>query len=447
MPELTWEPTIRWVAEFGPDLPPDVLARARLLVLDTVACAAAGLRHEQVRRMAAQASAVTPGTATWPGLPRPCSPAWAAASFTAAACWDEFCEGHAGARGRPGLHSVGLPLVLAADGVRPGGRKTVGDVLSAVVAGYEVGARFGAAMFTRAGLHVDGTWGSAAAAVAAARILDLDVAAAAAAADIAAATMPASQYRAAADGATVRNLYAARGVAGGFDAALAASAGVRASTDATSLVIALLGRPSADAAAARSALGQIGEPSRFALLDGYLKEWPGVRHTHYAVAAAERWLAEGGASARQRLRSSGGIELAMHPAALEYTPVRAPRSLLQAQFSSTYAAAYTLVHGTFGLEAFTPQAIADPEVAEVEERIELVHDDQIEGRFARLRADGREALCTVLAGDPGRPNEPAAILAKALSLLTPALGEAAALELGDWLLTADVQQPWCLPTA
>jgi 2-methylcitrate dehydratase PrpD len=447
-----WQPVVQWLFDVHDRIPSHVEKRTRLLVLDTIACAVAGLRHTQVAALADISAELSPGNARFPGLPSlfrsasasasdanlathlPTSagltPGAAAAVFTAAACWDEFCEGHDRARGRPGLHSVGLPVVLAAQrGL------TVGEVLFAVLAGYEVGARFGAALFTREGLHVDGTWGTAAAAAASAVALGLDSRRTAEAVGIATATPLASLYLSVPRGETARNIYAARGVAGGLECAVAAASGITAPDGALAATVGLLGRVGSHA--------EVVAPGEFLLTSGYLKPWPGVRHAHYAIAAALK--------VRDQLAAPGSepadddpITLVMHPAAVEYAGVRAPRTRLQAQFSCTYAAAHALVTGDFGLTAATSEAIDDPVVGALEQRIDLVPGEP-GGRYADLAVGPYRARVRWAPGDPGHALSSADVKAKAMALMSPRLGAESAADLTDWILTAEPQSPWQPP--
>jgi hypothetical protein len=90
-------------------------------------------------------------------------------AFAMAACWDEACEGHARAHGRPGVAALAAiwPWVH---------QLNWGQLLNAFVLGYEVGARMGALLRIAPGMHVDGNWpslgGAAAAASAFARAAD-----------------------------------------------------------------------------------------------------------------------------------------------------------------------------------------------------------------------------------------------------------------------------------
>lgn len=400
---------IEWA---GPraDLAP-VGREVRLLLLDSLACAVAGLRHEPV---AALVSAADPGDATFPGLGSTAAPAEIARILTVASCWDEFCAGHAGAHGRPGLHSVGPAVALA-------GEADLGTVLNGVLAGYNTGARYGSVWLTMPGLHVDGGWGVTAAAAAAARMMDLSDDEAVTAVRVAASMPGISLYAAVPDGATARNLFAAEAVVRGIASARAAAAGFTGPPDAVSTSAQLLGQAAPHPT-------WTDQPLR----DGYLKLWPGVRHTHYAVEAALRWRETYG-------QPSGPLTLSMHPSAVKYTGLRAPHTLLQRQFSSTWCAAYALVHGRVDLDAF--DSGEDPAVAVIEESIELVSDDPGPGRWAQIAGPAGVVKVDTVPGDPQAPATEAQVRDKALALLHPRMGPRAG-NLVDFLLSAPLDSPW-----
>ena len=149
------------------DTEPALQTHARWLILDTMGCIMAGLRAGPVAELVQRASAVDPGPFRFSftqdagqGL----SVANASMVLAMAACWDEACEGHAGAHGRPGVAVLAALLPLAS-------RLTYGQFLKSFVVGYEVGARMGASLRINKGMHVDGNWPAlgAAAAVACCR--------------------------------------------------------------------------------------------------------------------------------------------------------------------------------------------------------------------------------------------------------------------------------------
>ena len=86
-----------------------------------------------------------------------------------AATWDEACEGHAYAHGRPGVPAVAALLPLAVAGDR--GLDATADALALA---YEVGARAGGWLRIKPGMHVDGNWPALGVAAGVARLLGQD---------------------------------------------------------------------------------------------------------------------------------------------------------------------------------------------------------------------------------------------------------------------------------
>lgn len=386
-------------------LPAPVEAKARLLLLDSLGCILAGLRAPRVAGLNRALAAAFPGALALPGMAVPLAPAGLAALAAAAMCMDEACEGLAEAHGRPGLPVV--PVVLALGAGRP-----LGEVLEAMVAGYEAGARAGIAWRIRPGMHVDGSWHALGAAVAAARLGGLDAARAAAAAHHAACQVPFSLYLPIARGLDARNLYPAHAALLGLLCAAGEAAGFEAPEDAL-------------AEARRLALG-LGAPApevppdRALILDAYLKPFAAVRHVHYAAAAALAVRA-------RALGAVRAVRLSTYAEALRYCANRAPASAIAAQFSLSFGTAAALVLGDLAPEAY--RRLDDPEIRRIEALVELVED------AALTRADRRGALLEVatdegifretvdaVAGDPEQAMTRAEAEAKFLRYAGAALG-------------------------
>lgn len=88
--------------------------------------------------------------------------------LAASCCWDELVEGYAPAHGRPALHAVPLCLSL---GHSLDSR--LDKALEALLLAYELGARMGECYRVPSGEHVDGTWGTDVASLAAAVMLEI----------------------------------------------------------------------------------------------------------------------------------------------------------------------------------------------------------------------------------------------------------------------------------
>ncbi|MEO3473003.1 MmgE/PrpD family protein [Roseomonas sp. CAU 1739] len=399
--------------------PPGSVAagKARLLLVDSLGCMLAGLGHQRPRDFGAALAATMPGPIRVAGVAAGLSQAGAAALLAAAMCWDEANEGLARAHGRPALAVAPLCIAALAEG-----RATIGEALAAFVLGYEVAGRAGEAWRIRPGMHVDGSWHSLGAAAAAARLAGGDPAAVARAVHIAGCQVPFSLYAPIAAGMDGRNTYPGHAVLLGTLAAAGAIVGMDA--------------PAAGFAEARRlALGldqdaMLTPPDRWLLEDAYIKPFAGVRHAHYAAAAAIALRAALGL----RLAEVRSVTLATYAEALRYAANRAPVSAIPAQFSLSWAMSAALVQGDLGPAAYADTSLADPVLRGIEAMVTLIEDpgltesgDRGAGLAVTLQ-DGTvlEARADQVPGDPALPMSVDAVCAKFLRFATPVLGEAQA---------------------
>ena len=391
---------IAW-AQHGPAEGP-VAAKARLLLLDSLGCALAGLRHPRVAAFAQALQIALPGDVALAGARL--APGAAAAVLAAATCWDEANEGLARAHGRPALPVAPLALVARARGMAPRA------ALAGFALGYEVAARAGEAWRIRPGMHVDGSWHALGAAAAAARLAGLDAAGIARAVRLVACQVPFALYAPIAAGMDGRNSYPAHAALLGSLAAAAAAAGMDAPEGGFA--------EARDLALGLTAPAVMTPPGTWLLQDAYLKPFAGVRHAHYAAAAA---LALRGRVAPEPER----IVLATYAEALRYAGNRAPRAAIAAQFSLSWAVAAALVQGDLGPDAYTEAALADPRLRAIEARVELVEDAALTAagrRGAMLTVDGESATIAGVTGDPDRPMGVEEAVAKFRRFAGPTLG-------------------------
>jgi len=405
---------------------------ARLLLLDSLGCMIAGLGHATPRRFADALAITMPGAVHLPGCAAGLSEAGAAAVLAAAMCWDEANEGLARAHGRPGLAVA--PLCIAA---LAAGRVSPRAAHAAFALGYEIAGRTGEIWRIRPGMHVDGSWHALGAAAAAARLAGGDAAEVARAIRLAACQIPFALYAPIAVGMDGRNSYPAHAVLLGAMAAAAARAGMDAPRDglAEARRIALLH----EAPATRAPSGE------WLIEQAYIKPFAGVRHAHYAAAAA---LALRKAIA-DRLADVAALRLETYAEALRYAGNRAPARAIQAQFSLSWAVAAALIQGDLGPAAYTDAALADPALRRLEALVELAEDTALtkaEQRGARLivtLADGEthQASIGAMAGDPGQALNDEAVLAKCQLFAGPVIGEAQMARLAAAILAADGAMP------
>ena len=386
---------------------PQLEAKLRWMLLDTWACAVAGSRAAPVSALAARLSpSPAPGRLWAAGPPTP--PASLALWLAMASCWDEACEGHALAHGRPGVAALAALLPMSRD-------LRWDEFRRALLVGYEVGARMGALLRIRSGMHVDGNWPALGAAAAAACALGLDDAQVLAAVHIAACQLPMSLYRPVQTGDTARNTYLGHAAALGQMAALAAASGIGAPADAVQVY-------------AQVGLGQsererelvLPAPKASLLLDAYFKPYAAVRHVHYGAAAAQ--------ALREAVqdRAVQAIRLQVYQEATVYCGNRAPQTPLQAQFSLSYGVAAMLCWGRLDPWVYREPQFQDAAVRRLEALVEVEVDSDWTAagqRGARLQlqlADGTvlARAVTAVAGDPAQPMSEAELEHKFLAYCT-----------------------------
>lgn len=381
---------LRWL--FTADAPAATRHKARLLVLDTLGCALAGLEHPTVARLASRLQDREAVLAT-------------------AACWDEACEGLARAHGRPGVPVIAACLARACDA-------NLGNLLAAVITGYEVGGRMGEALRMRPGMHVDASWPSLGVAAALTRLEDAGPEVARTAIEIAACQIPFSLYLPVEQGADGRNTYLGHAAWLGTYAALAALAGCEAPRGAVERF--------ADLALGISGF-RLAAPGEYLIEEAYIKPFAAVRHVHYGAQAALRL--------RPRIPDTGAIwaiALSIYPEALVYCANRAPRTPIQAQFSLSFGIAAALRFGKLDSSVYREECFLDPELRRLESLV-ATSDNGSDERAADLaiELDGvrLEERVTTLP-----PMTPEACRAKFISQAAPRLGEHAAERLADALL-------------
>lgn len=421
------------VIAFAWDGPAGAAAQsARLLLLDSLGCMIAGLGHATPRRFADALAMTMPGSVHLPGCVAGISEAGAAAVLASAMCWDEANEGLARAHGRPALAVA--PLCIAA---LAAGRVSPRAAHDAFALGYEIAARAGEIWRIRPGMHVDGSWHALGAAAAAARLAGGDAAEVARAIRLAACQIPFALYAPIAAGMDGRNSYPAHAVLLGAMAAAAARAGMDAPVSglAEARRIALLH----EAPAGRALAGE------WLIEQAYIKPFAGVRHAHYAAAAA----LELRAAIADRLADVAALRLETYAEALRYAANRAPVRAIQAQFSLSWAVAAALMQGDLGPGAYTDAALADPALRRLEALVELSEDTALtkaEQRGARLivvleSGESHQASVGAIAGDPGLALDAAAVMAKCQRFAAPVMGDDAMARLAAMILAADGATP------
>lgn len=337
---------------------------------------------------------------------------------------------------RNGIYHPGAPTIAAALALAQSRGVTGEAFLRAVIVGYEISTRIGAAMGREhyRYFHNTGTIGCFGAAAAAAEILKL----------------PADRFAHAL--ATVATFAAALQQAFRMDslskplhAGRAAEAGVLAATAAAEGVIGSLDVLEGEAGFGRalrhghaqpdwnSTVATLGQD--FHITQMTFKNHACCGHSFAAIDGALALKARMGIHAREISK----VRIGAYRATLEVAGYDDPKTPAEARFSVKYCVATALTHGNVRLAAFDPARIAHPATREILKKTELVLDDAIDATFpgqraARVRIDtygggSDEIFQPTRKGDPDAPLTDAELDDKFGELAAPVLGDARAKQL------------------
>ena len=425
----------RDLARFGAalrydDIPADVIARIKLSLLDSLGCCLYGATLPWTRKVAelADAEGAQP-VATLIGLGRKTSPALAALVNGTSGHAFELDDIHKESIVHAG--SIATPVALGLAEAR--GKVSGRDLLTAIVAGYEIGHRVGNAatmsLFFR-GFHPQGTSGAFVAAATAARMLDLDAMQFQHALGIVGSQ--AGGLMAAQEGAMVKRFHSGRAAQSGVYAAQLASRGFTGILDALEApyggyLSTYSDQPNPSRLTA--GLGTIWET----LNVGY-KPHASVTSIHSALDALSELMKEHGLKAADIAKVETGLSPMTHVhCAWEYQA----QGVTAAQMNLYYGMAVIALDGAAFTEQFREARLADPQVLDFIARITAHVDPEIENLGAPFRhasrvkittRDGRvfEKLSLHRRGSPENPLSAAEIVHKFRNVVAPCMTKAVA---------------------
>jgi 2-methylcitrate dehydratase PrpD len=255
------------------------------------------------------------------------------------------------------------------------------DLLTAIVAGYEVGTRVGNAATTALflnGFHPQGTSGAFTAAATAGRLLGLDAERMQHALGITGSM--AAGLMAAQEGAMVKRLHAGRAAESGMRAAQLAERGFTGITD-------ILEAPYGGFL---SALSRTPIPARLTaglgetweVLNTGFKMYPSVTSIHSALDALRHIMATQGLAAAdiKRIEVGCGHMTYVHTA----WPYR-PAGVTAAQMNIFYGLAVTALHGEATAAFYAEEFLEDPAILGFIPRIAVAEDPELEAKGAAFR--------------------------------------------------------------
>jgi 2-methylcitrate dehydratase PrpD len=323
---------------------------------------------------------------------------------------------------RDGIYHPGAPTIAAVNAFAPE------RFLRAIVVGYEISTRIGAAMGKAhyKHWHNTGTIGAFGAAAAAAEALDLDRGKFAHALATVT-TFAAGLQQAFRMDSMSKPLHAGRAAEAGVTAALMAREGVTGSLDVMSGFADAMG-DDPDWERGFATLGRDFHITRMTF-----KNHACCGHTFAAIDGALELKKQMRLQAQEIER----VEIATYRAGLEVAHYEDPRTPAEGRFSLKYVVATALTHGSVRLAAFEPERLRDPKTRDVMKKIRTRLDPELEAAFPAKRAArvaitarGRreEWLQPTRIGDPDAPLSDRALEEKYFELATPVIGEAKAKE-------------------
>lgn len=388
-------------------IPPEVAERAKALTLDFLGSAVRARKESEstpsILAMLKALSLDGDGIATVCADKKGYTPAVAAMLNGALGHSLDFDDTHADSSLHPSAPVV--PAALAAG-------ELVGasgpDVVTAIVAGYEVCCRLGNALDPTShyakGFHPTATAGTFGAAAAVAKLFKLTPDQIISAFGVSG-SQAAGSLQFLVNGSWNKRSQVGAAAMNGVIAGTLAREGFKGSTEAVEGKHGLLVGYSDDAhpAAAVADLGKVWETMKVGV-----KPYPSCRYTHAAIDAMiaikqELKLAPNQIESVEVGLHRNGITLTADPPEAK----RRPKSIVDGQFSMFFTGAVALDQGSFGWDDYA--RLHDPSLAAIADRISVVRDERLEGRRhpfgGNVKIKTRDGVIERMVDDPsGEPD-------------------------------------------
>ncbi len=404
------------------------VAATRNVLMDTLGAILAGSRLPENASFATFAARVSgKATATLFGHPYKVEPMYAALVNATAGVSLEMDEGNRLGGGHPAIHTV-PGAVAVGEEIGIDGKRLIESVL----VGYEVESRIGSGTQTRSNVHSHGTWGTIGTAVAVARLFGYNERQVREVINLAASMSPANPWTTCFEGATIRNLYPGRS---GFQGILAVhlhQCGYTGPRDGPSSVYGTILGEDFDpetVVAGLPALGEAEGGSGYRIQRNYFKLHACCYFNHPVLDATLALVHH----ERFEPKEVDWIRVITVPFGAERMAGGYPENMLAAKFSIPYAVAASIIRDSTDVTAFYEDAIADPRIHDLAQKVEVDSDPQMSVRrldypSARVSIglkDGRVLTeSTIVArGDATNPVPREVLVDKFMYLSTPVLGK------------------------
>ncbi len=356
----------RFAADLEYDtLTPEIKDQVGWILADTLAAMVAGSAEPELRALVARQPAGN--SASLIGLGRTATADVAALINGTAGTFLEMDEGNRFSRGHPAIHVIPAALALCEERGLP-----AEAFLSAVVTGYEVGSRLGAACMLRGSMHPHGTWGTVAAAAACARAAGLDSVAMREAINIGSSLTTATSKQTMLEGGLVRNVYAGLSNRHGLLALQLVDSGFTGENDGLTSLFGKIISERFDTAVLLQGLG-----SEWHLMRNYFKLHSCCRYNHGTLDALDALAARDALPDPADIRH---IQVDTYSYAAELHD-KSPKNTLAAKFSVPFAVATRLINKSSALSSFTWQAVRDPAVLAMAQKVDVREDTAMTRRL------------------------------------------------------------------
>jgi 2-methylcitrate dehydratase PrpD len=424
-------------------LPPEVVARARQLILDLAGSMVRGRQGNDstpALLSAVKALGLTSGAARVFGDKSTYSPAGAALINATTAHSLDFDDTHAAGTLHPGAPVI--PAALAAAEMTGA---SGADVIAGVVAGYEVICRTALALpagdHYQRGYHPSATCGVFGAAAAAGRVFGLDAARISSAFGIAL-SQSAGSLQFLANGAWTKRFQVGWASMAGLTAATLAREGFKGASDAIDGRHGFLATyaPTPTPARAVQDLGRVYE-----LMATAVKPYPSCRYGHAGIDAVLSLRAEHQLKAEEVDSityglSKAGMMLVGAPAEKKANPC----NVVDGQFSAPFVLSVALATGQMNWDSY--DLLDDPRIRSFFPKVQCQHDPEIEAEFP-TNMSGKIAIAArgttftkkvvVPKGEPSNFFTDDELQRKFMQLSEPVMGKNAADDLADTILKMD----------
>ena len=384
------------------DFPSIVMQRAKEVIADSLAVIAVGAQEQEVNSMRRRWLILGENQiATIIGTEIRAEPMKAALMNGMAGTFLELDEGNRFARGHPAMQVI--PAALAqAEELNVSGS----ELLTALVIGYEIGARIAIASSLRNAMHPHGTWGTVGAAVAVGKLMKYDHYNMKEIINVSSSLTLATSRRTMLEGGTVRNLYA--GVSGfmGILAHHLVQSGFTGEKDGLRSVFGEVVSESFDPEKMTKNLGK-----QFEIARNYFKQHACCRHCHPTLDALALIAKQfpGGQIQSDKIAK---VEVRTYSMAAQLCDQN-PRNAFASKFSIPFCIATYAVHGRAGVNSFKQESFSDPRIRALSGKVTVVEEagltsmvpDKRPARVKMFLIDGKvlEAEAFVTRGDAESP--------------------------------------------